>query len=323
MKKKTFFSLIIVCITALIVASCQKEQGRTAGPTKFTIVATLFPLYDFARQVAGDRARVVLLLPPGVEAHSFEPKPGDMMKVNTADLFIYTGKYMEPWVEDILKGVDNKKLLVIDTSRGIPLKEGSADDGHQQSGLHKDEEGHKHNHGKYDPHIWLDFSNAQQMVDNILEGLVKRDPANKDFYTKNAAAYKAALQSLDGRFKNVLSGCEKDTFIHGGHFAFNYLASRYNLHYISAYEGSPNAEPTPKRIIALKKDIQKRNIRYVYYEELITPRIADILAQETGAKLLKLNGAHNISKDELEQGKTFIQLMEENLINLKVGLQCR
>ncbi len=313
--------MIAVCIAALIVTSCQKEQGRRVESTKFTIVATLFPLYDFARHIAGDRVRVILLLPPGVEAHSFEPKPGDMMKVNTANLFFYTGKYMEPWVADILKGVDNKKLLVIDTSRGILLKEDSAADDHQRPGLHKDEEGHKH--GKYDPHIWLDFSNAQKMVDNILEGLIVQDPVNKDFYTKNAAEYKAQLQTLDGRFKDALSGCEKDTFIHGGHFAFNYLASRYNLRYISAYEGSPNAEPTLKRIIALKKDIQKQNIRYVYYEELITPRIADILAQETGAKLLKLNGAHNISKDELEQGKTFIQLMEGNLGNLKVGLQCR
>ncbi len=190
-------------------------------------------------------------------------------------------------------------------------------------GLHKQEEGHKHNHGKYDPHIWLDFSNAQKMVDNILEGLIGQDPANKDFYIANAAEYKTELQKLDGRFKNALSRCEKDTFIHGGHFAFDYLASRYNLRYISAYEGSPNAEPTLKRIIALKKEIQNRNILYVYYEELITPRIADVLARETGAKLLKLNGAHNISKDELEQGKTFIQLMEENLSNLKVGLQCR
>ncbi len=124
--------MIAVCIAALIVASCQKEPDRTVGQTKFTIVATLFPLYDFVRHIAGDKARIVLLLPPGVEAHSFEPKPGDMMKVNTANLFIYTGKYMEPWVEDILKGVDNKKLLVIDTSRGIALKEGSADDDHQR-----------------------------------------------------------------------------------------------------------------------------------------------------------------------------------------------
>jgi zinc transport system substrate-binding protein len=322
MKKKTFLPMIILCIATLIVTSCQKEQGRTVEPKKFTIVATLFPLYDFARHIAGDRARVVLLLPPGVETHSFEPKPGDMMKVNTANLFIYTGKYMEPWAGDILKSVDNKNLLVIDASMGIALKEGQEDHDHQAV-AGKPEEGHKDSHGKYDPHIWLDFSNAQKMVDNILEGLVRQDPANKEFYTKNAAEYKTELQKLDGRFKNVLSGCEKNTFIHGGHFAFNYLASRYNLHYISAYEGSPNAEPTLKKIIALKKEIQKRNIRYVYYEELITPRIAEVLALETGARLLKLNGAHNISKDELEQGKTFVQLMEENLINLKVGLQCR
>jgi zinc transport system substrate-binding protein len=305
--------------------ACQKTGQTTAEQKKLQIVTTLFPLYDLTKHITDDKATVTLLLPPGVEAHSFEPKPGDMMKINAADLFIYTGKYMEPWVENIVKSVDNKKLLVIDTSKGIALKEGSGDDDHdhQQIGLHKPEGVYEHSHGKYDPHIWLDFVNAQKMVDNILEGLMQRDPVNKDFYVKNANAYKAKLQELDKQFKDALSRCKKDIFVHGGHFAFNYLAHRYNLHYISAYEGSPNAEPSPKRIIELKKTIQEHNIHYIYYEELIMPRIADIIAKETGAKLLKLNGAHNIGKDDLEQGKTFMDLMEENLKNLKVGLECQ
>ena len=143
------------------------------------------------------------------------------------------------------------------------------------------------------------------MVDSILEGLTRQDPANKDFYAQNAAAYKTKLQALDEKFKNTLSGCRKDTFVHSGHFAFNYLASRYNLHYISAYGGSPNAEPTPGKIIELKKFILEHAVKYIYYEELITPRIADILNKETGARLLKLNGAHNIGKDDLKEGKTF------------------
>jgi zinc transport system substrate-binding protein len=161
------------------------------------------------------------------------------------------------------------------------------------------------------------------MVDNILEGLVRQDPENKVMYTQNAAAYKVKLQSLDENFKHGLSACRTNAFIHGGHFAFNYLASRYNLHYISAYGISPNAEPTPGKIIDLKKSIREHNIKYVFYEELITPRIANVLNKETGVRLLKLNGAHNISKDDLENGKTFIGLMEDNLNNLKVGLECR
>jgi zinc transport system substrate-binding protein len=320
MKKKALFPFVVaICMAALVIASCQKEEDRISQPKKLSIVATLFPLYDFAREIVGDKADVTLLLPPGVEAHSFEPKPGDMITINNAGIFLYTGAYMEPWVEKILQATDNKNLIVIDTSKGMTLLKSTAG---QEEGHGQNVRGHNE-HGAYDPHIWLDFTNAQKMVDSILEGLTRKDPANKDMYAKNAAAYKTKLQVLDENFKNTLSGCRKDTFVHSGHFAFNYLASRYNLHYISAYGGSPNAEPTPGKIIELKKFILEHAIKYIYYEELITPRIADILNKETGAKLLKLNGAHNIGKDDLKQGKTFIGLMEDNLTNLKVGLECQ
>jgi zinc transport system substrate-binding protein len=295
MKKKALFSFVVICVAALVIASCQKEQDRISQPKKLSIVATLFPLYDFAKEIVGDKATVTLLLPPGVEAHSFEPRPGDMITINNADVFLYTGAYMEPWVEKILQATDNKNLIVINTSKGVILLKGSA--GHEEDD-HKQNVGGHNEHGAYDPHIWLDFANAQKMVDSILEGLTRK-------------------------FKNTLSGCKKDTFVHGGHFAFNYLASRYNLRYISAYGGSPNAEPTPGKIIELKKFILEHAIKYIYYEELITPRIADILNKETGAQLLKLNGAHNIGKDDLKEGKTFIGLMEDNLTNLKVGLECQ
>jgi zinc transport system substrate-binding protein len=319
MKKKAIFPLVAICMAALIITSCQKEQERISEPKKLFIVATLFPLYDFVREIVGNKATVTLLLPPGVEAHSFEPKPGDMITINNAGLFLYTGAHMEPWVEKILQATDNRKLIVIDTSKGVTLlknREGREEDLGHASREHDE-------HGVYDPHIWLDFANAQKMVDSILEGLVRQDPVNKDFYEQNAAAYKMKLQTLDQEFKNTLSVCRKNTFVHSGHFAFNYLASRYKLHYISAYGGSPNAEPTPGKIIELKKFIIEHAIKHVYYEELIRPRIAEILNKETGAQLLKLNGAHNIGKDDLKQGKTFIGLMEDNLANLKAGLQCQ
>jgi zinc transport system substrate-binding protein len=320
MKKKALLSVLIMCLVALMVASCQKEQGRVSQPKKLSVVATLFPLYDFAREIAGDKAQVILLLPPGVEAHSFEPKPGDMLTINNAGIFLYTGKYMEPWVEKILQGTDNKDLVVIDTSAGVTLLKGTT--GHEEKDGGQDGQGHLA-HGAYDPHIWLDFANAQKMVDNILEGLVRRDPDNRVFYIQNADVYKGKLQELDKSFRNTLSGCGKDTFVHGGHFAFNYLSSRYHLHYLSAYGSSPDAEPTPGRIIDLKRFIQEHAVQYIFYEELMTPRVADILTKETGTRLLKLNGAHNIGKDDLKRGKTFIDLMEENLTNLKVGLECR
>ncbi|OPY65673.1 MAG: High-affinity zinc uptake system binding-protein ZnuA precursor [Syntrophorhabdus sp. PtaU1.Bin050] len=325
MKRQYLPGIVLFLLILLVTASCQRDEERSVKEKKLIVITTLFPLYDFARNITGDSATVSLLLPPGVEAHSFEPKAGDMVKINGADIVFYTGKYMEPWVEDILRGVDNKGLLVVDTSKGVITLVGGGNDHHDQDTAktvkHKETGGD--GHGRIDPHIWLDFANAQKMVDNIVLALITKDPANKDFYTRNAEAYKAKLNDLDRRFREGLSTCQKHTFVHGGHSAFNYLAKRYNLQYVSAYHGSPDSEPTPKQLIALKKTLQEHGVRFIYYEELITPRVSEILAGETGAKPLKLHGAHNVTKEEFAKGISFLSIMEENLANLKVGLECR
>jgi zinc transport system substrate-binding protein len=297
--------------------SCQKKEEKQPGLKKLKIVTTLFPLYDFTKNIGGKHADVSLLLPPGVEPHSFEPKPEDIARINKADVFIYTGKHMEPWAENILKGIDNKNLMVIDAGKGLTLIEETEEQGHD----HKHDKKHEE---ELDPHIWLDFSNAQKMADAILDGIAKTDAANKDLYIKNAGGYKAKLADLDKRFKDGLSNCKSDVFIHGGHFAFGYLAKRYNLEYLPAYKGfSPNAEPTPKRLKELVDKLRKRQLKHVFYEELISPRIADTIARETGASLLRLHGAHNLTKEEMNKGLTFISIMEQNLNNLRLGLECK
>jgi len=256
---------------------------------------------------------VTLLLPPGVEAHTFEPRPADMVRIDRADVFVYTGRFMEPWVADLLKGVTNKSLAVVDSSEGISLLE-EAD--------HDEEAGHPH--GGMDPHIWLDFSNAAKMVDNICAAMVQKDPQNKDFYTANAAAYRQKLEQLDGQYRRTLEKCKSRTIIHAGHFAFGYMAKRYNLTFLSAYKGfTPDAEPTPKDMADLIDKMKQAGVKYVYFEELISPKVAQTLAQETGAQLLPLNGAHNVSKEALARGDTFISIMERNLDSLKKGLECQ
>ncbi|MEW6116521.1 MAG: zinc ABC transporter substrate-binding protein [Nitrospirota bacterium] len=305
--------LVLLLIAGLVAVSCQQKPEGTRGTEekRLNAVASLFPLYDFARNIARDRAEITLLLPPGVEPHSFEPKPGDIVRLSKTDMLIYTNEYMEPWIDDILKGVANKDLLVIDSSKGISLIEET------------EEKGRSDEHERGDPHVWLDFSNAIIMVDNILEGFVKKDPVNTEFYRNNAAAYKAQLKALDEKFEKTLSGCKKKIFINGGHFTFGYLARRYHLKYFSAYGFSPNAEPSPRELAALSAQLKRHGLKHIFYEELITPRVARTIAGETGASLLMLHGAHNISREEFERGTTFLDLMEKNLENLKVGLQCR
>lgn len=303
--------------------SCDKKRDESISSGRLRVVTTLFPLYDFTRNIAGDQAEVSLILPPGMESHSFEPKPDDIIRVNKADLFVYTNRYMEPWAADIIAGLDTRRTLVVDSSRGAKLLKAGRDDGHGDKG-HKHGEGVGARHGEgMDPHLWLDFANARTMVDNILAGLVARDPAHRDLYSANAAAYKAKLADLDERYRKGLADCGKRVFLHGGHFAFGYLANRYGLRYESAYAVTADAEPSPARLAELIRDIRANGLRYIYAEELVEPRVADTIARETGARVLRLNGAHNIGRDDLAAGATFLSLMEQNLENLRIGLQCR
>ena len=322
---KVFYRGVLALLFMVVLCSaCDKKQKEAAESGKIKVVTTLFPLYDFTRNIGRDKVDVQLLLPPGMEAHSFEPKPNDIIKANRADLFVYTNRYMEPWAADIIGGLDTRKILVVDTSRGARLMkplEGAEHD-HDSEGHGHEEDGRHDHEGGADPHIWLDFRNAQIMVDNILAGLIAKDSANREYYTANALAYKAQLAELDNRYRNGLSTCRKKVFLHGGHYAFGYLANRYGLRYESAYAVSADSEPTPAKIMDLIKKMRASGLRYVYTEELVEPRIADTIARETGATILRLHGAHNISKDDLAEGATFLSLMDRNLKNLRIGLQC-
>ena len=309
MKLNRFFIIIIIlALIVIFITGCNSyEYEKDLYNDNIKIITTLFPQYDFANEIVKDKGEVKLLLPPGVEAHSYEPTPKDIVDIRKADVFIYTGKYMEPWAEKMIKEIDDS-TIVIDISKGIELV---------------DEEDWEHNHEHHgkDPHIWLDPVYAQKIVDNILEGIIKADSKNENFYRQNAGNYKEKLAELDKKFVETFSKVKHKTIIHGGHFAFGYFAKRYGLEYISPYDGfSPNAEPTPKKISELMNNMKSLGLNVIYYEELIDPKVAKIISEETGGKMLLLHGAHNISKEELESGISYIEIMESNLDRLKEGL---
>jgi len=304
--------IVILALGALvfIVTTRNSKPAEKAGLHTIKVVTTLFPLYDFAKNIGKTRVEVSLLLPPGVEAHSFEPKPSDLVKVNEADVFIYTGKFMEPWAEDIVKSVTNKNLIIVDASQGTKMISGVLQGTHEPA-------------GSLDPHIWLDLDNAKIMMSNILHALETKDPANRDNYKQNSDDYCKKLTDLDSSFKTALADCKAKEIVYGGHYAFGYLAHRYALKYLAAQGFSPDAEPTARDLAMLVEQIRKDNIKYVFFEELTSPKIAETIASETNTKLLLLNAAHNVSKDQFVQGTSFLDIMKSNLDNLKVGLGCQ
>lgn len=309
-------ALTVLLVPLMLLTACSRPK-ESGGSGRLRVVTTLFPLYDFTRTVGGDAVSVSLLLPPGVEAHSFEPRPEDMLTIARADLFIYTNSGMEPWAEKLISGISRDgKPLKLEAGLGAHQIGTAAGSGH-------DHHGESHKAGATDPHIWLDLANAALMVDNIANALARQMPAKKDQFLANAAAYKEQLTDLDNRFRTGLANCETREFVHGGHYAFSYLAERYQLHYLSAYGVSADSEPTPRTMMELIGTIRSHNLKSLFYEELLSPAVARSVAEETGASLIKLHGLHNLEKRELEGGATYTGLMEQNLAALRKGLQCR
>ncbi|HPX60370.1 MAG TPA: zinc ABC transporter substrate-binding protein [Deltaproteobacteria bacterium] len=309
--------MMAVVFAALTMTGCGENkhpQNAAAGGMK--VVTTLFPLYDFARTIAGNKAEVSLLLPPGLEPHSFEPRPDDLMRIDQAALFVYTNPYMEPWADKIVKGLGSKKLRVVNAGEGVTYLPVAGHDHH-----------HGHDHGRsgeasLDPHIWLDFSHASRMTDNILSAFVAADPANADYYRTNAARLKQRLADLDKAYSNSLSSCASRSFVHGGHYAFGYLAQRYKLDYRALSGVSAESEPSAARMADMVGQIRKTGVRYIFAEELLSPRLTQTMASETGVDVLMLDSGHNPGRDDFKRGVTFIGLMEKNLATLQKGLGC-
>ncbi len=372
--KKTI--LLLFTLVALFLFGCSQAtvtQAPEKQGDKLTVVTTLFPLYEFAREIGGDNVDVTLLLPPGVEPHSFEPKPSDIKKIENADAFLYIGEIMEPWAHDILEGLSNKDLQVVDASSLVTLLESNHDDhdehGHEEHGDEHDhaedhaeehhdeehghdhkeedlmhdehdhedehgdeghmhdeheEEGHDHhNHGAFDPHIWLDLEKDQKIVAEIAKVFSLLDNANADVYQTNANAYIAKLIALDERYKTELASCSHDEFLVGGHNFFGYIEHRYNIEGIPAIENlAPKTEPTPKRIQEITDIANEHGIKHILTEVLVSKQMAEAIASESGAEVLVFHPAPNLPKADLDRGVTFLSVMEENLETLKTALEC-
>jgi zinc transport system substrate-binding protein len=310
MYSKKISLLFLLLISFLL--SCQPAKESNKEEQKLKVIATIFPIYDFARNIGGNKIKVTMLLPPGTDAHHYELKPKDIINVGKADIFLFTNFEMEQWAYKIINAAEkNTNMLAIETGAGAVLLP-----------LNAEEEEQNNHVSRFDPHIWLDMDNAQKMVDNIAAAFIKKDSRNSDYYQKNAHNYKLKLIALDQRYRAEFTGCKTKTILHAGHWAFAYLAKKYNLNYIAAYNVSADAEPSPQKMVDLVQQVKSQRIAYIYYESMINPRLAQMIARETGAGLLKLNNGHDVSKADIKSGETFISLMEKNLTNLKKGLQC-
>jgi len=304
--------LIIIVLTAILIFNKQNNLKSTENG-KITIITSIYPVYDFTKELVGDKANVEMIISPGVEIHDFEPTPQDIIKIQNANLFLYTGEDLEPWASTIISGIDNKSNIR-NVAQGIQLIENQE---HEEDHSTKHEE-----HEKYDTHIWLDVQKSIQIVENIKQELCKEDEKNSAYYKTKADEYIAKLRTLDQEIEKTISENPNKKIAFGGPFSYTYFIKRYNIKYISAYDScGENNEPSIEKISEVIKEIEKEKIPVIFYKELSSGNIATTISNETGSKKMLFHSLHSISKQELENGASYLSIMYQNLENLKKALQ--
>lgn len=320
-RKVTFFCA--AAITAALLLSGCGTQGATSQEgdqesDKLTVVATVFPAYDFARAVGGEAAEVSLLLPPGAESHSYEPTPADILAVQQCDLFIYLGGESDTWVETILESVEpqGKTLRMIDC---VDLLEEETVEGMED---HEDE----HDHDDlglgevvgYDEHVWTAPRNAAQITRAIGAEMEALDPDNAALYAANTEDYAAQIDGLDQEFTDFFAGVSDRTMVFGDRFPLRYFADEFDIEYYAAFPGcSTQTEPSAATIAFLTDKVRQEGLSTVWYIEFSNHLVADSVAEAAGAETAMFHSCHNVSADDLEAGATYVSLMEGNLESLR------
>ncbi|RKD25555.1 hypothetical protein BEP19_01015 [Ammoniphilus oxalaticus] len=319
-RRRVVWLLVIGCL--LIVSGCGQQQNasQTVGKgEQLSIYTSLFPLYDFTRKIAGERAEVKNIVPPGVEAHDFEPKAKDMMMLNDADLLIYNGAGFEGWIEKVSAALNNDKLKQVDASQGIDLlpAEGSGEEALGEEGHH----GHGQS-GPWDPHVWLDPNRAKQQAETIRDALIEVDPAHQTEYERNYEQLARQFDELDARLDDLREHVQQKSLV-VSHASFGYLTETYDFEQIAIAGLSPANEPTQRELQLIIEQIEARQVTYILFETLVSGKIAEVIKKEVGAEALTLNPLENVTEKEVADGKDYFAIMDENIDVLKKALDYR
>ncbi len=371
-KKRGTLAVLFLLISTFIcgcgLAGRVHVQGEAEGTGKLKVVTTLFPYYDFTRQIAGDAVELTMVIPAGMDSHSFEPTPADMRLIQEADLLICNGGAMELWVSQVLEAIDAPQLQVVTMMDYIEAVEEVVVEGMEHSGhshehdescglepeyehdescglepehehdelceiaaehVHEeevhnhqwtDDDGH-HVEIEYDEHIWTSPVNAMKFTEVIADTLIQMDPANRSRYENGRDACLRELEQIHQGFLDVAAKRQRNMIIVGDKFPFRYLADEYGFFYRAAFSGcSTDTEPSARTIAYLIDKVREEGIPAVYYLELSSHRVTEIIGEETGAEPLLLHSCHNVTRREFDAGITYVELMRQNIENIRKGL---
>jgi zinc transport system substrate-binding protein len=293
----------------------QSIEQTEVAISKIKVIASFYPLYEFAKNVGGEKTEVSSFVPIGIEPHDWEPSSGDILELKNSDIFIYNGAGFEPFVEQLIDSGEYDNVVFVESAKGIDLmRPENHDEEHDEMEDEHDFE--------YDPHIWLDPILVKHQVMMIKNAMIEADPQNTQYYETNANAYNEKLDSLDSKIRKELSNCQKDTFM-PFHDAFSYFANRYGLKVFPLSGVAPESEATAAELKKFVDFVKEHQIKVIFSEDLVDPRLAEVLADEADAQVIILSPLEGLTNEDLAAGKTYLSKMEENLENLKVALECQ
>jgi len=300
-----FVGLFLLFIGVLLHSNFSKVEDKARVDQRIVVSTSFYPLYFFASKITADKADVYNITPAGAEPHDYEPTAQDITKIESSKLLILGGGKLESWgdkIREILSGSDTK---IIEVSNGLANKV-MTEDGETV----------------VDPHIWLSPVLAKKEIDSITLALKEVDPINAGFYEANAMDLKVKMDNLDQEFRSGLISCKKSDII-TSHAAFSYLAEEYGLKQVAISGLSPDQEPSLKEMAEVAKLAKDNDIKYIFFESLVSSRLSDTIAKEIGAKTLVLNPLEGLTKDDIKDGKDYFSEMRKNLSNLRIALECQ
>jgi zinc transport system substrate-binding protein len=295
MRNKLILSIFVLLILAALgFFIFQNKPRQTATSGKLQVSTSFYPMYFLASQIGGDRAQVYNITPAGAEPHEYEPTAQDIARIETSNILILNGSSLETWGQKIKDDVQNKNVKVVIVGDKLATK---------------------------DPHIWLDPLLFKQEAAKVEKTFVEADPANASFYQNNASQLETKLDNLNAQFEQGLKSCKKSDFV-TSHAAFSYLAKRYNLKQIAIAGLSPEEDPSTKRLTQIADIVKQQNIKVIFFESLVSPKLAETIANETGAKTSVLDPIEGITDKQLNAGQNYFTVMQTNLKNLQSALDC-
>ena len=318
---------LILLFIASIAAGCGNSNDFTVEG-KVNVVTSFYPLYDFAKKIGGEHVNVVNLVPNGVEPHDWSPKPRDMSNIAKADVFIYNGAGFEGWVDDFLDSLKkDSSLLIVEAIHEVDLIEigEHEEEGHEEEG-HEEEKGHEegsedeHDHGNVDPHAWISPLQAKKMAGTIKDHLIEADPRHKNEYETNYNLLADRLQQLHDQLTQIVSAAPKKEIV-VSHEAFGYISRDYGLTQIGVMGLSPDSEPTVQRMKEISEFAKEHEVKYILFEELVSPKIAETLAGTLEIETLVLNPVEGLTEEQEKSNEDYFSIMENNLTTLEKALQ--